>query len=232
MFDRTEVIEGIVVNIYEQPADESAIIKIFTQNEIIWLKAKGFCKPQSKNKTNISIGSLVNFEIFVNYHSHNQKQFLLKKATKQIPFIFDGLEDHLFYKRLFYVFQKIEKVNKDLFDLYKHFLLDDNKEFKLWFVTFFYYQILVLKNKKLNLNYCVVCKSNQQLYAFSWLDGGMICFLDYSNQKNNWEKTINFNLSFIKSIYALGLSVKKYIETTNSKTNKEIFFMLKDLDEY
>lgn len=227
--EETLKIEGIVINIYQHDNDKNAKVKICTSKGVFFILAKGFFSKKSKNKSNIIIGSIVEFEIFKEYG--NKHLMLLKKAKlkNSLPQL-DNTTD-IFYKRLLKILQKIENSDLNLINIFKDFLQNYNKNYQLWFITFFYYKILLLNNKKMEVNYCLVCHKNKNLFFFDPVEWGVFCYEHYN--RNNYEKSKSwFSKELIKSLYFLNISFEQYCYLTEAKINQQIFMLLESFDYY
>lgn len=211
-------IDAITLNIF-QKNEHDAIIKVMSNENIYLLYAKGFFKPKSKNKANVFIGSISEFEIFKNYGKDNY--FLLKKSSIKNFYDFSSEVNININEKLFYLFQKIEKYSKKFFSCYTNFLIDNEHYEKYLFLTYITNIVLETQGKKLIFNRCVICGTNQDLYCVDIYEGGMLCFL----HKNN--KGIS-DLKTIKAFYNLDSSFKDYCKNSNEKQNNVIFNALFD----
>lgn len=216
----TKIIKGIVLNIYDYN-DNDVLIKIINEKSKLTLLAKGFKKSNSKNRSNVSIGSYVEFEIFEKYGLKNKKKLLKKSKIKKF---FDiSLVDSNLTKKIFWILQQIEEPNYSFYFEYINFL--EGLEKKEWIyseliVTYLLKFIFESKGKKINWNVCTICLNNKNLFIFNILEGGMFCW------KHKTNKGIT-NLNFIKSLYYLGINIDLYCNHTNFQINKKIFNFFK-----
>ena len=151
--------QGIVLNIYDQN-DNHALIKVLTNKQILYLYAKGFYKPQSKNLSQVFIGSLVNFELFCNYGSETKK--LLKKAQIDSFLDFEKISQQS-YQNLIHFLNLLETHNSKFFNEYVKFLKTKNLDCVDWMITYLLNFVLETKGKKLILDRCFICKIYIQL---------------------------------------------------------------------
>lgn len=209
-------IVAITLNIF-QKNEHDAIIKVMSNKDIFFLYAKGFFKLESKNRSNVFVGSISEFEIFKNYGKDNY--FLLKKSNIKNFFDFSSEENTSINEKLFYLFQKIEKYNEKFFVCYTNFLLDNEQYKKYFFLTYITNIVLETHGKKLIFNKCVICGTNQDLYCVDVYEGGMLCFLHKSNKGTS-------ELQIVKAFYNLDNSFKDYYKNSNEKLNNIIFQIL------
>jgi len=71
--------KGYILNIYDNDENDSNIKALLDDGRIISLKAKGFQKPESKNRAAIKTGSIVELEYFQKDQYPNSG--LLKRGT-------------------------------------------------------------------------------------------------------------------------------------------------------
>lgn len=221
---RNSKIRTIIINIFEKD-DSSAIIKAMDLDGIKYFYAKGFFKLNNKNRKNILIGSAVEIEVLPKYTLNNR--YFLKKAHLINKINLEDDVNKQFLARIFSLFQKIEQVNQELFWTYSNFLNNWDRDKLAWFITFFYKKIMDANNKKLNCISCVVCNSNQRLYAFNWEEGGFFCFDHHlKNHRSN-----EIKLHKLKSYYSLSQKIDDYFLCTSPESNKEIFQILEIFDD-
>lgn len=216
---KTKIINGIVLNIYHWK-EESARIKILTEkDDICFILVKGFYKLENKNKNNIFVGLITSFEVIEKYSIN--KQYYLKRANMEYFVDLSDKKNQKGMQRILPLLQKIEKSNEKFYCEYKEFLIKWNIEAIEWFETYCSNQILVSNGEKRQLNYCVVCNKNKNLYSFNFDEGGIFCF----NHSIDNKYTI-YKLKIIKSFYYLGISFEEYYKKTDYFTNKTIFNIL------
>lgn len=202
---------AITLNIYPKN-DNDATIKILSDSNIYYLLVKGFYKNESKNKANIFIGSISEFEIFNQYGNNNN--FLLKKANLINFYDYDDLSNKDINEVLFYLFQQLEEKNSDFFKNYLNYFFNENTN-KKYLLSYLANFVLKTKGKSLILDRCCVCGSNQDLYCIDIHQGGMFCF------KHKIEWAINKN-SVVKSFYYLSQSFDDFCQNINNLDNNII----------
>lgn len=215
----TKNIDGIVLGIYNYKEND-ALIKVINDKQKFLLIAKGFNKINSKNRNNIFIGSYVEFEVFENYGIKEEKM-LLKKATLKNFFDFSITENKLVLEHLFWLLQNIETPNICFYNEYKDYLINEQWNLNWWMITYFLKYVLTSKGKKVHLTECVICLNNKDLFIFNITEGGIFCW------KHRIKEGIT-KISFIKSIYYLGVNLNLYQKNTTPQTNKQIFHLLKN----
>lgn len=221
----SELKTGIVLNIFEKP-NQAALVKVLLPQAIIFVYVKSFFKKHNKNRANIFIGAKVQFEILLKY-SQTGQEFLKKAQLLNYIDLSQPINQH-FLPKLFNVLQKIEQPKIALYQFYENFLVNWKTDQLAWFITFLFNQILIANSKILHLTNCLVCKTNQQLFAFNWYEGGMFCFHHYP--KNNAYNQLN--LKFLKAVYALGTNLRDYFNQCNAALNEQVFQMLLAFDKY
>lgn len=216
--------EAIVINIFDKN-DHDARVKILTKTGLKFLEVKSFFKLSNKNRSRLLIGGLVECEVLPKYS--RGEHFFLKRA-RLLNFIdtTDALTQQ-FNRKLLGLLQKIEQGDLALFTNYKRFVTQVNKPQLAWFMTFLLNQILRANNKILNLNWCTYCRTNQNLFAFNWHEGGMFCFEHHVKNHPGNETRLNY----LKSLYFLGLDPGQYYQNADASTNEHIFQMLLDFDQ-
>lgn len=220
MTEQTQEIKAIVLNIYEKN-EKDAIIKILSKDKILFLFAKGFYSLESKNKSNISIGSISNFEYFINYGKDDY--YLLKKASliNILNFSDDNLKQYI--QKILNILNSIEKANNYFYEAYLYFLNNVNYYEINYLITYLYFYLLVTKGYKLNTQFCSICNSNQNLYCIDINEGGMLCI---KHKKNNQAT----NLSILKAFFYLGSTYEIYKTQTNESINYFLYKLLRIVD--
>ena len=216
MKEEINQINGITFNIFEKN-NHDVVIKVLAKDKIYFFIAKGFLKKESKNKSNISIGSISNFEFFNNYG--NENYFLLKKATIEHAFDFNSHEIKSVLEKIFYILQQIEESNQNIFETYKYFLEEKDFFNKNLFITYLLNLTLKTKGKGINNCFCSICGTNQNLYCFDVNEGGILCF-------NHKKETAISKLDYLKAFYYLGKSYEEYKRNTNESINNVLFNIL------
>ncbi|MDK2819703.1 MAG: recombination protein O N-terminal domain-containing protein [Mycoplasmataceae bacterium] len=213
----TKKIIGIIIS-KNKYLEHDEILNVMTSDALISILAKGVMKLESKNRSNISLCSLVEFEILIKYSS--ESFFLLKKATllSSLPPI-NKLNSHKI-ETIIRIFKKIRDHNKDIFDICSSIVSDFEG------VNFFKNQsylismILDINGEGLSFSSCVLCGTNQDLHSFDVYQGGILC-KNHSKSKTP--------ILLLKSFYHLGQSLDHYISITSPETNKQIFNILSRL---
>ncbi|MGL5732904.1 MAG: DNA repair protein RecO [Metamycoplasmataceae bacterium] len=214
---QTKKIIGVIIS-KSSYLDNDEILSIHGENAIFKIFAKGVKKIESKNRSNVIAGSLVEFEILENYSTNDW--FFLKKATiiKGLPEITKNNSRKM--EILMKIIWKIRNFNADIYKTY-NLLLNDFDSVDFYKIqTFLVSKILESNGEGLSFQNCVICSTNQHLYSFDVVQGGMLC------KKHGKYPT---PLDLLKSLYAMGDSIEKYIEIANPETNKKVFNMLSNL---
>ncbi|MGL5617513.1 MAG: DNA repair protein RecO [Metamycoplasmataceae bacterium] len=214
---QTKKIVGIIISksLY---LDNDEILNVHSENAIIKIYAKGVKKIESKNRPNVIVGSLVDFEILENYSTN--VWFFLKKATiiKGLPDITKNNADKIGI--LIKILWKIRNFSEDVFKIYNLLLKDFESHDFYKIQTFLVSKILESNGEGLSFQNCVICSTNQNLYSFDIAQGGMLC------KKHGKYPT---SLDLLKSLYSISDSVEKYIKITTLEINKNIFKILSSL---
>ncbi|MGL5205103.1 MAG: DNA repair protein RecO [Metamycoplasmataceae bacterium] len=214
---QTKKIIGIIIS--KSPyLDNDEIISVYTDNSIVRIYAKGVKKIESKNRPNVLIGSLVSFEIMVNYST--KEWFFLKKATiiQYLPSIMKNNVAKI--DLILKILGKMKNFNDDIYKTYISLLNNFESVNFYKTITFLISRILKSNGEGLSFQNCVICSSNQNLYSFDVNQGGMLC---KKHGQDQW------SVELLKSLYAIGNSLEKYIETASLETNKNIFIILYNL---
>ncbi|MGV2393169.1 UNVERIFIED_CONTAM: DNA repair protein RecO [Campylobacter lari] len=210
--------EAIVLNLetyYENPDD--GIVTFLDRNGVFKVLAKGINKAQSKNKSNLLIGSLVQIEFFrarlknkvsrlkkvnliktINFSDEFQLKYVLK-ATKFLT---------LFTNYCYEIYQAyIETLN---------YL---NKGKSSYLITFLLARSLSYFGIKPQIERCINCKTPGNLCDFSLHKGGFICGKCTSKQR--WTKEL-------KCFYYIFKSLSVYLDIALPEVNKTIYVELKN----
>lgn len=213
MQEEIKRIIGITLNIYEKN-DFDALIKVLSEDQIYFFYIKGFFKQNSKNKSNIFVGSISEFEIFCKYQL-SKNYYLLKKAHLINFYDFTSFQLNKLEK-LMYCFQQIEEANYNFFKTYQKFLEDEDFYNKNYLLTYLLVQTLKTKGKELITNECAICRKDKNLFCFNLNEGGMLCF---DHKKEN---SIS-QLEYLKAFYYLGISFEQYKLYANEQINSILF---------
>ena len=210
----TNKIKGIIIakNLY---SENDEMLNVLTNDSILYIYAKGVRKIESKNRINVLLGSIVEFEIFKSYSTPHS--VLLKKAIS-IQDLPDVNKQNA--NKIETLIKIIKKINNPLSEIYDNYVLllsefDGVNFFKIQ--SYFMAKILSSEGEGLSFSMCVHCSSNQKLFSFDIAEGGMLC------EKH---KTFQTPINLLKSFYFLGKSLDQYIEFTSAEDNKKIFNIL------
>ena len=210
----TTKIQGIIIskNLY---SENDEMLNILTKEELIYIYAKGVRKIESKNRVNVLLGSIVEFEIFNNYSTPNS--FLLKKAVsiQDLPDV--NKQNATKIETLIKIMKKIYNSHQGVYDNYVLLLSEFEGVDFFWIQSYLLAQILESAGEGLSFVGCVHCSSNQRLFSFDVSEGGMLC------EKHGKFKT---PISLLKSFYFLGKPLDQYIKFTSAEDNKKIFKIL------
>lgn len=214
---KTKIIKGIIIS--KSPyLDNDEMLNVLTNESLVKIYAKGVRKIESKNRPNVMLGALVNFEIFESYSSLNS--FLLKKATsiRGIPEITKANAQKI--EMIIKIIGKIKNFKDDLYDIYNLLLNDFNSAHFFKIQSYFVSKILESNGEGLSFLNCVICSTNQNLFSFDTAQGGMLC------KKHGEHAT---SLELLKSFYFMGESLEKYVELTSAEVNQKIFNIIGNL---
>lgn len=206
------------MNIFNKDEND-AIIKVLCWKNIKFFLVKGFFKKESKNKSNIFLGSISEFEYFEKYGFDNYR--LLKKA-KMITFFDYSKDIHKnILKDLFHMFQLLEKGSERFFLTYKKYLEEEDFFHKNYLLVFLFNLVLITQGKGLNNNFCSICGTSKRLYCFNLYEGGILCF-DHKKENSITE------LAYLKAFYFLGKSFEEYKLNSNEQINNDLMNMFKN----
>lgn len=215
-------IEGLVLNIFEKN-EFDAVVKVLSQNSILFLLVKGFFKPNNKNKNNILVGSISQFEYFVNYGKNNY--FLLKKATLLFLFDYTDTRHQQNLVSLFNILNQLEVPNEKFFLTYKEYLKEKDYFHTTLLLTFLLNIIFKINGQSFNHNVCSICSTNKHIYCLNLYEGGMLC---YKHKKNNSITELNV----LKAFYYLDQEFELYKRNCDEVTNNTIFLFMKEFSHY
>ncbi|MBD5423266.1 MAG: hypothetical protein HDR43_02105 [Mycoplasma sp.] len=214
-------ITGIVLKIFEKD-DSSATIKVLGKDGIIFLLVKGYFKKESKNKSNIFLGSISEFEYFENYGKNNY--FLLKKATIINFFNYTDPVYKNILEDLYNILQQVESPNKNFYNTFQKYLQEEDYYYKNFLLTYLLNLTLKTKGRGLNNCICSICSRSNDLYCIDLYEGGMLC---YQHRTTN---DVITNIEYLKAFYYLGKSFDEYKLNSNEETNNYLLNMLKEFN--
>lgn len=214
---KTKIIIGIITS-KKNYSENDEMLTVLIENSLIYIYAKGTRKIESKNRANVVLGALSNFEVFENSSSPNS--FLLKKATLISSFPEVTKTNSKKIEELIKIFKNIRNNKNQIFNICNLLISDFNSNNFYKYRTFLISKILLSDGESLSFSFCAFCFTNQNLFSFDVSLGGMLC------KKHGKIKT---DINLLKSFYALGQNIEKYIEITSTENNQTIFNVLSSL---
>ena len=213
----TKKIIGIIIS-KNKYLEHDEILTVITSDALISILAKGVMKLNNKNRTNVLLCSLVEFEVLTKYSSENF--FLLKKANvlHSLPQINTSNSEKI--ETIIKIFKKIKEHKEDIFALCSLIISQFDSPNFFYNKSYLMSNILKSNGEGLVFSHCVSCGTNQNLSSFDVYQGGILC------QNHSMNKT---PLLLLKSFYNLGQSLDCYVSTTSPETNKQIFNILSKL---
>ncbi|WP_029512793.1 DNA repair protein RecO C-terminal domain-containing protein [Mycoplasmopsis iners] len=159
----------------ENPND--ANIQVMDENHCFWLTAKGINKPNSKNRSNLLIGSLIEIEYFS--ARLRDKTSKLKKAhlLSDIDYNNSALLKFL-QKIIIFLKQFAHYPTKNIFFKYQElleFINDLNSAQYLFTKTYLVHSLLKPLGLEPNYYQCHVCGRKDQIVFFDYNKGGFEC---------------------------------------------------------
>lgn len=214
---QTKKIKGIIVS--KNPyLDNDQMLKVLTEYTLINIYAKGVRKIESKNRSNVNIGSMTEFEVFKSYSTPNS--VLLKKAViiNGLPEITKTNAEKI--EILIKIISSIKYFHPEIYNVYDLLLKDFESVNYFKIQSFLISKILESNGEQLSFSFCVNCSSNQNLFSFDVSQGGMLC-----KKHGKYETPVKL----LKSFYFMGESLEKYIDSTSAEINQQIFQILSNL---
>lgn len=215
-------IEGLVLNIFEKN-EYDAIVKILSEDSIVFLLVKSFFKPNNKNKNNIMIGSISEFEYFLNYGKNNY--FLLKRATLKYFLNYTDKQHQQNLANLYSLLNQLEVANNNFYETYKNYLKDKDFYHTSLLITYFTNIIFKINGQEFNHSSCSICGSYKNIFCLDLYEGGLLC---YQHKKPN---SIT-DLKVLKAFHYLNQDFNHYKKYSDEVINNKLFLMFKDFSLY
>ncbi|UUD34788.1 DNA repair protein RecO [Mycoplasmopsis caviae] len=213
-----KIMQVVVLDIKNSPSsDNDAIVEVYSKKGIFFLLAKGINKSESKNRTNLQLGSLVEIEFF--QARIQNKMSLLKKATLISDIDYANRFNLIYIQKAITLLKQFPKAYYPLFESYVNTLnyLGIGKNSLLF--TFLLSHTLNYFGLGVNVSKCCECNSPSNLCDFKFYKGGFLCGTHMVNQR--WTKEL-------KSIYYMYHDIKIFLQICISKVNQTILCELKE----
>ncbi|MGL5521776.1 MAG: DNA repair protein RecO [Metamycoplasmataceae bacterium] len=212
-----KIVNGLIIDKIEANVQNGFLLKVLTDEGLLFIKAKGIKKPESKNRISTEIGVFSELEILVSNNT-----YLLKRATSLNDYLIKIRTNSIIYKKIIEIFSLINEKNNNFLNWFKVVMQEiNNFEDEIQFIqTYLVSKILEDKGIQLLFDKCVFCKSNQKLSFFSFADGGMLCF-DHANNKKT-------NLKELKTFYFLSKDYQEFFSLGDYQVSQIVFSKLKN----
>ncbi|MHA3839333.1 DNA repair protein RecO [Mycoplasma sp. HF14] len=205
-------IEKAVVTQIQEYEDNKFLVSFFSSRGYFTLYAQGLHKPQSKNRSNLIIGSVVEIEYFK--ARFDTKVGKLKKATIIKLFDISNITNAMFFTKLAKIFSYIKSQNH-IFLEYDRYFYDIGKYDNNRILVYFIAQLLVHQGFCNYFNKCRICGSTRNFISFNIAYGGFICF-----KHDNEDPDMDIKL--LQCIWSSFHSLNSYIFQTTDSINKYI----------
>ncbi|WLP85367.1 DNA repair protein RecO [Mycoplasma seminis] len=218
-----ETIERVIVLDINQYEENKFLVTFFGQRGAFALYAQGLGKINSKNRSNLLLGSIVEIEYFK--ARFDSKVGKLKKSTLIKTFDTSKLENSLFFNKLKQLLSQIH-VPSHLFSEYDRYFDEFSNYNQDKILTYFLAQVLVINGYCNYFNKCRICGSTRNFIAFDVELGGFTCIKHEDIQEK-------MSLDFLQSVWASFHNLNSYQYLTSNILNKQIMYIyLKSLRKH
>ncbi|MGX9358063.1 DNA repair protein RecO [Mycoplasma sp. 773] len=183
MVNREFETEGIVLEIINH-GDNDAIIQALTQSGVCYFFAKGIQNVESKNRRNLLLLGLSNFELIRSKFIGNMPR--LKRATLVSFFPLQETLQDIFNKVHYFLKRAGKQNNNFLYARYRVFLENVEKKPNHSFI-YILLAFLDMFGYRQNLSSCVECGDKEHIVDFEFYKGGFLC-------RNHSQKSKDINL--------------------------------------
>ncbi|ADE19803.1 DNA repair protein RecO C-terminal domain-containing protein [Mycoplasma crocodyli] len=204
------IIKGITLKVIETIHPKASIL-IFTNSGHLSLYAEGIFNTNSKNRSNLILGSLVEVEYF--RARLNNKMSKLKKVSILKEVDVTQLFNSLFIQKIIYIFDYIT-VKNNLVDIYEKLIDFIGIGRNSHILTILASYILTYNGYEPNFSKCSECGSFKNISDFEFYKGGYLC---QNHSKNS------ISIEELEAYYWLRNDHKKYIEEVTPTINKLIY---------
>ena len=210
------ITNGILLSLapYQEEPNHS-ILQVFTSNGKISMIAQGVNKPNSKNKSNLQVGGVIQFTYFK--ARLNGKMSKLKKANLQKQIDILDYNNALFVKKIILYLHHIEEKFYNAYRFYNELFDFISLNKNSYLMTFFVANTLISFGLQISIKGCVECKSINNICDFSFKEGGFLCDIHKINDKK---------IGLLKSHFYLFTNLANYIENTTPEENNQIYLEL------
>ncbi|MCV3733905.1 DNA repair protein RecO [Mycoplasma enhydrae] len=205
---------GILLSI-KPHLENDAIIQVLFSKNIISLYAKGIQKGTSKNRLNLQLLSLINFEIISSKNPNGLST--LKRATliKAFPYS-EHLQEN--FKTIGHFLKKQTPNNnlEILISAYKQ-ILDNIESSPIHCISYFLLKIAEINGLRPIFHKCVECNNVDNIIDFEFYKGGFLC-----SKHSQYSK----NIELLRSLYWLSRDLKSFIIESKEPKVLKIKIML------
>ncbi|MGL4183812.1 MAG: DNA repair protein RecO [Metamycoplasmataceae bacterium] len=212
-----KIVNGLIIDKIESNVQNGFLLKVLSDEGLLFIKAKGIKKPESKNRISTEIGVFSELEILVSNNT-----YILKRANSLNDYLIKIRNNSIIYKKIIELFSLIKEKNNYFLNCFKNVMQEiNNFEDEIQFIqTYLVSKLLKDKGIQLLFDKCIFCKTNQKLSFFSFSDGGMICFNHANNKKTN--------LKELKTFYYLSKNYQTFFSLGDYQACQIVFLKLKD----
>ncbi|WP_027120342.1 recombination protein O N-terminal domain-containing protein [Mycoplasmopsis lipofaciens] len=206
----------ILLDINDYSNDENAgIITVLGKNGVFSLLAMGINKGNSKNKSNLQVGSLIEIEYFK--ARLNNKLNKLKKAKLLYEIDYSNKFNLVYVAKATKFLKNFTSNAVNIINTYIETFEFLGKGYNDFLLTYLIANSLYYFGLKPNIESCVECNSPGNLCDFEFYIGGYLCALHAKKQR--WTKEL-------KSVYYLFQNLKTYMQICIPQVNNKIYLEL------
>ncbi|MDZ7293127.1 DNA repair protein RecO [Mycoplasmopsis pulmonis] len=202
--------KGILLSVKDY-SEHDVILKVLFIGSTEAILAKGIRKIESKNRSNLIVGSIVEFIYFK--ARLETKISRLKKASLIQLFDFTSVQNQFLFQTIFHFINQLTKIDEYFFQSYSDILNYQNKDCNSHIITFLYFRAMKSLGIEPNFSSCYRCGSFAQIVNVKVHEGGFLCSNCSLKRKP---------IRMLKNFYYLTFTFKDYLRNTTFDENEII----------